>query len=369
MGYHDASALYAFAAGDPVNGRDPSGNVCLNPFNKQCRQEMAIAAAKVEHAVETATIYANELNDAAAKTFMQFNVGVVEGAINTATFGQYNGVKQAIKEGKIRVPHSLKEAGEVAENIQDAQLHGVGQFVTLGTLDTSMKVLEAGGTPVDAAREALKERIGWTDMDNGMKKMLNGDPSGLGDFSGGVSRLAGTAAFVLAVTSPRPQLPEPPPSDPQPLPPPVHPVAAPPPPPAMEPLGVPEPTPEPTPEPPRYIYRTGSQTTEALTDESGVSFREHVSSAADGTQTFKHGENIYAADTTKLPSGSAVVDGGVNGNPPGHVSVKATPEQIKAAIVERGPDNPLDGLGLKDAANTSSYKLPKAPKPPKGPTE
>ncbi len=39
----------------------------------------------------------------------------------------------------------------------------------------------------------------------------------------------------------------------------------------------------------RTIYRTGSQTDGALTQASGVSFRDSVSSAADGTQTFKPG--------------------------------------------------------------------------------
>lgn len=38
---------------------------------------------------------------------------------------------------------------------------------------------------------------------------------------------------------------------------------------------------------PQYVFRTGSQTDNALTDASGVSFRDSVSSAADGSQTFR----------------------------------------------------------------------------------
>src|SRR5579872_2120725 len=38
---------------------------------------------------------------------------------------------------------------------------------------------------------------------------------------------------------------------------------------------------------PRFIYRTGSQTENALTDAAGVSFRDSVSSAANGEQVFQ----------------------------------------------------------------------------------
>src|SRR3954462_7735564 len=43
MGYHDASSLYAFAGGDPVNRRDPSGS-CWDPRDPKCRQEWADTA-------------------------------------------------------------------------------------------------------------------------------------------------------------------------------------------------------------------------------------------------------------------------------------------------------------------------------------
>jgi len=57
----------------------------------------------------------------------------------------------------------------------------------------------------------------------------------------------------------------------------------------------------------------------------------------------------------KLPPGSVDFDD----LPSGHVSVKATPEQIRAATISHGPDNPLSGYGLKCAQDGTSYKLPK----------
>src|SRR5947209_5585155 len=127
VGYGDSSNLYAFGGEDPVNHSDPTGN-CWNPFDERCRADMARGAtAKL--------VTMDELSTAANKTFLQFNVGVVEGFVNLATVGQYNGVKRAIQQGKIRVPHSIKEASEVAQNITDAQSHGMGQFFTLGMLE------------------------------------------------------------------------------------------------------------------------------------------------------------------------------------------------------------------------------------------
>lgn len=106
---------------------------------------------------------------------------------------------------------------------------------------------------------------------------------------------------------------------------------------------------------PQFIYRTGSQTENALTDASGVSFRESISSSADGQQVFRAGDKIYAADTGLLPQGSVVVDG----VPAGHVSVFATPSEIQAAIARQGANNPLSDLGLKALEDGSSYRLPK----------
>lgn len=98
------------------------------------------------------------------------------------------------------------------------------------------------------------------------------------------------------------------------------------------------------------VYRTGSRTDAALTDPTGVSFRESISSSADRVQVFKAGDKIYAVDTAKLPPGSVVRDGVPNG----HVSIRATPDQIRAAIVD---DPNLSGLGLKKL-DDGSYRIP-----------
>ena len=106
---------------------------------------------------------------------------------------------------------------------------------------------------------------------------------------------------------------------------------------------------------PATIFRTGSRTEEALTRTTGLSFRNSVSSSADQMQIFKPGDKIWAVDTRLLPSGSVTVDD----NPAGHVSVFATPEQIKGAVVPSGPENFLEQLGLKPLEETGSYRLPK----------
>ena len=106
---------------------------------------------------------------------------------------------------------------------------------------------------------------------------------------------------------------------------------------------------------PNFIYRTGSQTENALTDAAGVSFRDSISSSANRAQVFGPGEKIWAVDTSKLPSGSVVLDG----NPAGHVSVLATPSEIRAAIVPQSPANPLSDFGLKLLEDGTSYRIPK----------
>ena len=65
---------------------------------------------------------------------------------------------------------------------------------------------------------------------------------------------------------------------------------------------------------------------------------------------FKAGDKIYAVDTAKLPPGSVVRDGVPNG----HVSIRATPDQIRSAIVD---DPDLAGLGLKKL-DDGSYRMP-----------
>lgn len=102
------------------------------------------------------------------------------------------------------------------------------------------------------------------------------------------------------------------------------------------------------------IYRTGSRTPHALTDSSGVSFRDSVSSSTSAAhpQVFRPGDKIWGVDTSRLPPGSVVRDG----RPPGHVSVSATPEQITAAIID---DPFLAELGLKRLDDFGAYRLPK----------
>jgi RHS repeat-associated protein len=106
---------------------------------------------------------------------------------------------------------------------------------------------------------------------------------------------------------------------------------------------------------PQFIYRTGSQTENALTDAAGVSFRDSISSSANRAQVFDPGAKIWAVDTSKLAPGSVVLDG----NPAGHVSVLATPSEIRAAIVQQSPGNPLSDFGLKLLEDGSSYRIPR----------
>ena len=99
-----------------------------------------------------------------------------------------------------------------------------------------------------------------------------------------------------------------------------------------------------------FLFRTGAQTDGALTDASGVSFRDSVSSSTSGTQVFRPGDKIYAVDAAQLPSGSILRDG----LPAGHVTVSATPAEIRAAVV----GGPLEELGLKPLED-GSFRLPK----------
>jgi hypothetical protein len=97
------------------------------------------------------------------------------------------------------------------------------------------------------------------------------------------------------------------------------------------------------------LFRTGSQTDEALTDAGGVSFRDSISSSADKRQVFRHGDKMIAVDAGKLPRGSVVRDG----DPDGHVSVRATPDAIRAAKVDVPWLNDLRRM------EDGSYRLPR----------
>jgi RHS repeat-associated protein len=85
------------------------------------------------------------------------------------------------------------------------------------------------------------------------------------------------------------------------------------------------------------IYRGGGSNPGNLKTrpgESAVSFRDSLSNPTGSRQNpvFKPGDQYIGVDTRKLPPGSVVRDN----SPPGHVSVKAAPEQIKDAIVDKG---------------------------------
>jgi hypothetical protein len=100
---------------------------------------------------------------------------------------------------------------------------------------------------------------------------------------------------------------------------------------------------------PSTIYRgatPGNPAHVALREgEEAVSFRDSMSNPlpepGDPPQpVLRPGRNYIEVDTSKLPPGTVVPDGGtvVNGQlmPPGHVSVTATPEQIVNATTGGG---------------------------------
>ena len=81
------------------------------------------------------------------------------------------------------------------------------------------------------------------------------------------------------------------------------------------------------------IYRNGGANPANLTPrdgESAVSFRDSLSDPiGEGTKPTFTADKYTVVDVSKLPPGSAVRDN----NPPGHVSVTATTEQVKKAVV------------------------------------
>lgn len=102
------------------------------------------------------------------------------------------------------------------------------------------------------------------------------------------------------------------------------------------------------------VYRTGSRTDNALSDASAVSFRDPISSStsAEHPQVFRPGDKVWAVDTAKLRPESVLRDG----VPPGHVSVSATSDEIRAAIID---DPFLADLGLKPLDEFGAYRIPR----------
>ena len=85
------------------------------------------------------------------------------------------------------------------------------------------------------------------------------------------------------------------------------------------------------------IYRSGGSNPGSLKlrpGEDGLSFRDSVSNPL-GTHepaVFKPGSDYISVDSAKLPAGSVVRDN----VPEGHVTVRASPQEVKAAIVGKG---------------------------------
>lgn len=92
---------------------------------------------------------------------------------------------------------------------------------------------------------------------------------------------------------------------------------------------------------PPFVYRQGapspSNLTPRPTDFGKLSFRDSLSNPhpllPGQKPVFDFGKDFIKVDTSKLPAGTVIPDN----IPPGHVSIQgATPEQIKAAVVDRG---------------------------------
>lgn len=90
---------------------------------------------------------------------------------------------------------------------------------------------------------------------------------------------------------------------------------------------------------PKVIYRQGTPSPSNLTpravDAGDLSFRDSLSNPVGTGQppVMNPGKDFIGIDTSKLPPGSVIYDN----VPPGHVTVRGvTPEQLRAAVVERG---------------------------------
>lgn len=84
------------------------------------------------------------------------------------------------------------------------------------------------------------------------------------------------------------------------------------------------------------IYRNGGANPANLTmrgGEDALSFRDSLSDpVGEGTKPVFTSDRYTVVDASKLPQGSAVRDN----NPAGHVSVTASPGEVKAAVVGTG---------------------------------
>jgi len=89
---------------------------------------------------------------------------------------------------------------------------------------------------------------------------------------------------------------------------------------------------------PSKIYRGGRSNESAATDlkkrpgEESVSFRDSQSNPLGENPVLRPGNPFIEVDVSQLPPGSVTLDGGLEGNPPGHVSVQAQTEEIVGAI-------------------------------------
>ena len=100
-----------------------------------------------------------------------------------------------------------------------------------------------------------------------------------------------------------------------------------------------------TKEVPPFIFRGGGKNPGSLTprpkDEGFLSARDALSNPTKRGRKapLESGEPIQVIDTSKLPRGSVIVDGGVGGRAPGHVSIgpNVPAQTIKDAIVETIP--------------------------------
>ncbi|MGA2649985.1 MAG: hypothetical protein ABSF28_05670 [Terracidiphilus sp.] len=81
------------------------------------------------------------------------------------------------------------------------------------------------------------------------------------------------------------------------------------------------------------IFRSGGTNPGNLIGED-LSFRDSLSNPIDSESNpvFAPGDKYFGVNASQLPEGSAVLDN----NPAGHVSVNASAEDIKDAVVTKG---------------------------------